>query len=98
MESVADGEARSLRRSGATTTLQLDRWPDKGQPRVGAAAMPPGESASVPLARGMLEGRTILVSRPEEIPGRARTEAGKERVSEVGAAVACWLASLWPTG
>ena len=47
---------------------------------------------------GMLEGRTILVSRPEEIPGRARTEAGKERVSEVGAAVACWLASLWPTG
>ena len=47
---------------------------------------------------GMLTGRTTLVSRPEEIPGRARTEAGKERVSEVGTAVACWLASLWPTG
>ena len=47
---------------------------------------------------GMIVGRTILVGRPVEIPGRERMEAGRERVSEVGTAVACWLASLWPTG
>ena len=47
---------------------------------------------------GMLTGHTPLVSRPEEIWGRERIEAGRERVGEVGTAVACRLASLWPTG